>query len=527
MRNKKYTIILSIITVIESIFVLAIPYFTNELVDYSLAKDKNNVIIYSILLASICILSILFHVLDNILYSKYSLKLEEEIKKNLYDLISKKAFPDLNKYHAAEIELLYTEDTQNIIRDKLSIIPTLIRNAVRVILAVILLVYIVHFDWKLITIVLVSGTLGIGMAKVYSHYMKPRHKKVLESSGKANSFIVESKNNLKIIEAYMAKDYAKEYYNSLLKKEIQDKRNRNYLLYGANSILYAFSAIIYVGPIIYGAFGILNDWFTYGALIALVMLVRQIESPLISLSPLMNQHALGKTSEERINKVLSLSDMEEVINIKSFDSIIFDHVSFSYDKDHPVLKDLSFEIKKGETVLLFGPSGIGKTTIFMLMMGFIAPLEGKIYLTIDGKREELSSKHISLFSYVPQENILFSGTILDNFKILTGKDEEEIKNALKLANVYDEIMAMKDGLNTILKDRGEGLSLGQIQRLLIACAILHDSEILLLDEFSSALDINNELEIINNLKGMNKTIIYITHRSKHMEESKIIHLKES
>jgi ATP-binding cassette subfamily B protein len=106
MRNKKYTIILSIITVIESIFVLAIPYFTNELVDYSLAKDKNNVIIYSILLASICILSILFHVLDNILYSKYSLKLEEEIKKNLYDLISKKAFPDLNKYHAAEIELL-------------------------------------------------------------------------------------------------------------------------------------------------------------------------------------------------------------------------------------------------------------------------------------------------------------------------------------------------------------------------------------------------------------------------------------
>ena len=119
MRNKKYTIILSIITVIESIFVLAIPYFTNELVDYSLSKDRNNVILYSILLASICLLSILFRVLDNILYSRFSLKLEEEIKKNLYDSLSKKSFRELNKYHGAEIELLYTEDTQNIIRDKL------------------------------------------------------------------------------------------------------------------------------------------------------------------------------------------------------------------------------------------------------------------------------------------------------------------------------------------------------------------------------------------------------------------------
>ena len=99
MRNRKYTIILSILTVLESIFVLSIPYFTNSLVDYAEAKDKNNVILFSIFLASACLLSILFHVLNNAFYSSFSLKLEEKIKMNLYDSLSKKAFPELNKYH--------------------------------------------------------------------------------------------------------------------------------------------------------------------------------------------------------------------------------------------------------------------------------------------------------------------------------------------------------------------------------------------------------------------------------------------
>ena len=526
MRNRKYTIILSILTVLESIFVLSIPYFTNSLVDYAEAKDKNNVILFSIFLASACLLSILFHILNNAFYSSFSLKLEEKIKMNLYDSLSKKAFPELNKYHSAEIEILFTEDTNNIIRKELSIIPSLIKSIVRVVLAIGLLVYIVHFDYKLLSIVLVSGIIGILGAKIYSHYMKPRHKKVLSSSGKSNSFIVESHSNLKIIEAYMAKDNAKDYYNNLLDNEIKDKRSRNYLLYGANSILYAFSAIIYVGPIIYGAFGILNDWFTYGSLIALVMLVRQIESPLISLSPLMNQYALGKASEERISKALEVSDMDKVESISDFDSIVFDHVSFSYDLDHKVIEDLSFEIKKGETVLLSGPSGVGKTTIFMLLMGFLKPNTGHIYLKYQGKVEEMSSKYISLFSYVPQENILFSGTILDNFKILTGKDEASIIEALKKANIYDEIMTLKDGLNTTLKDRGEGLSLGQIQRLIIACSILHDSNILLLDEFSSALDKENEVKIIDSLKALNKTIIYITHKNHHMDNDKVVELKD-
>ena len=132
-----------------------------------------------------------------------------------------------------------------------------------------------------------------------------------------------------------------------------------------------------------------------------------------------------------------------------------------------------------------------------------------------------------MFSYVPQENILFSGTILDNLYILTGKREEEIKDALIKANIYDEIMALPDGLNTKLNERGQSLSLGQIQRLLIAASILKDNPILLLDEFTSSLDSDNEDEIINNLIKLNKTIIYITHRDKKIDKNKIINLQNN
>ena len=158
----------------------------------------------------------------------------------------------------------------------------------------------------------------------------------------------------------------------------------------------------------------------------------------------------------------------------------------------------------------------------MLVLGFISPNSGNIL--VDSKYEISECK--SLFSYVPQENILFSGTIRDNIYILTGRNADDAISALKLANVYDELLEL-DGLDTILKSRGSGLSIGQIQRILIAIAILRDAPILLLDEFSSALDKANEEIIINNLRKIGKTILYITHRDAVFESSKTILLEKS
>ena len=171
MRKKKYTIILSILIVLESIFVLLIPYFTNHLVDNSLEGSKDNFILYSILLTVTAIISIFFHTLNNFLYSKFSLDLEENIKKELYDSMSKKKYSELSKYHSAEIELLFTKDTDNIIHKKLVIIPSLIRTIVRVLLAAILLVYIVKFDYKLLLILIALPSDEIILNPLFSIYI--------------------------------------------------------------------------------------------------------------------------------------------------------------------------------------------------------------------------------------------------------------------------------------------------------------------------------------------------------------------
>ncbi|MDE6047966.1 MAG: ABC transporter ATP-binding protein/permease, partial [Anaeroplasmataceae bacterium] len=257
---------------------------------------------------------------------------------------------------------------------------------------------------------------------------------------------------------------------------------------------------------------------TYGSMIALVQLLNNIQMPLISFSSLWNQYNLAQASKKRIQEVYLLNKEENESLPNDFDSIIFEHVSFAYHKE-PVIKDFSFEIKKEEIVLFQGPSGIGKTTVFMLLMGFLKPDAGRIYMKYQNEEFPVSRK---LFSYVPQENMLFSGSIAENIYILTGKSKEEAIEALKITNIYEELLELPEGLDTVLKERGSGLSLGQIQRIWIAIALLSNRPILLLDEFSSALDSKNEEIIMNRLAGLHKTIIFISHRSKEMENQRVI-----
>jgi ABC-type multidrug transport system fused ATPase/permease subunit len=162
----------------------------------------------------------------------------------------------------------------------------------------------------------------------------------------------------------------------------------------------------------------------------------------------------------------------------------------------------------------------------MLMLGYLTPNSGSISFVKDNNKYD-TFKSRNLFGYLSQENILFSASILENIYILTGvKDIDKINEALKMANIYNEIYDLKDGINTKINNNS-GLSLGQIQRILIAILILFDKPILLLDEFSSSLDKDNESIIIDNLLKLNKTIIYITHRQNEIGGQKVIQIKNN
>lgn len=521
--KKRYRIILSIFALLESIFLLTIPYLTEELIDAASNQKKDLLILFIVLLAIALLISIVIKVISYICYSKFQLRLEKEYKQRLFNEITVKEYQKIIEYHSSELEVLFNEDVRNIVSKEINVIPNIVKVLAKLFLAIGLLIY---YDWKFLLVVLAFGLLGLIGAKLYSIKMKVIHKEVLEKTASTNSYLVESSQNIKLVRAYDAKDNVSNYYNQILDEEINSKRKRNFYLYSANSIFYAFSALIYIGPLVYGAYGIYASWFTYGVFMALVLLVRQVESPLLQISGLINQYSMATASNDRLNKLFELPNDKLIEENIDFDKIVLEDVSFSYSENQMVLSHFNLEIKKDDIILLSGRSGIGKTTIFMLLLGFLKPDSGRIYYVKDNKEYPLGMETISLFSYVPQENVLFSLSILDNMKILTKKDESSIIEALKIANIYDELMQLPLGLNTVLKTRGQGLSLGQIQRILIAIALLHDGNILLLDEFSSALDLDNEKKIIENLKGLNKTIIYITHRQLELEDSKRVILED-
>ena len=201
------------------------------------------------------------------------------------------------------------------------------------------------------------------------------------------------------------------------------------------------------------------------------------------------------------------------------ESIEFDNITFSYSRGDSIIEDSSLSVKKGDFVAIMGISGIGKSTLLKLLLGVFNTQSGEIYLnTKDGKI--LADKHTRpLFSYVPQGNFLLSGTIRENITFLC-KDvsEDKINEAIRMSCSEEFVKNLDDGLDTVIGERGLGLSEGQVQRLAVARALLSGSPVLLLDESTSALDEATEAQLLENLKNSKDiTCIIVTHKKAALD----------
>jgi ATP-binding cassette subfamily B protein len=199
-------------------------------------------------------------------------------------------------------------------------------------------------------------------------------------------------------------------------------------------------------------------------------------------------------------------------------------LSFTFDRD-TILDDVSFSLEKGRFYAITGPSGTGKSTLLKLILGIYAPNSGSLVIETAEKTLPLDRSTRRLFAYVPQGNLLFSGTIKENLIVCKpDATQEEIDRAVYLSAMDLYLPQMPDGLHTRLGEGGTGLSEGQSQRLAIARAVLGDAPILLLDECTSALDAQTESLVLQRLSELeNKTCIAVTHRpaAEHLCDNKI------
>ncbi len=245
-------------------------------------------------------------------------------------------------------------------------------------------------------------------------------------------------------------------------------------------------------------------------------IVAQI-SNLIALLPIISK---GLESIDSVGDIICANDVEDTENKKKLDyvrgEIAFRHLSFSYPKnERPVLNDLNLTIHEGETVAFVGASGSGKTTIINLAIGFLKPDSGQVL--IDGcNMEEINlqsyRRHIAV---VPQQSVLFTGTVRENITYgLEDYPEEKLKEVIQAANLEDMVAKLPEGLDTVLTEHGENLSGGQRQRISLARAFARDPKILILDEATSALDSVSEKKIQDSIHRLVKgrTTLIVAHR---------------
>jgi ATP-binding cassette subfamily B protein len=271
-----------------------------------------------------------------------------------------------------------------------------------------------------------------------------------------------------------------------------------------------------------GKFGV-----TTGDVVLLTSFFGQLIGSVILLSSLMPQISKGFSSIRSLGEVLESPDIEANSGKKNIDEVIgivtFDGVSYSYPQsDRKAITDLSLSAKPGEMIALVGPSGSGKSTLINLVIGFLRPQKGSI--SIDGRNmsDFNLSSYRKFISVVPQESVLFEGSVRDNITYGLGSvSDRRVEEALRAANAWDFVMDLPDGVNTLVGERGARISGGQKQRLAIARALIRNPRILILDEATSALDSQSEKEIQSALESLmvNRTTFVVAHRLSTVQKA--------
>lgn len=506
---------------------------TKNLIDAAGSNNSNAVVKWIIIFALFILIRMIISSLQSIASTYCSEKTKNKLQEDLYNHIICSTWLNHLKFHSVELLTRMTNDTDTITSLLVTTIPSIISLIVMFISSFIALLYISPF---MAFVALAIFPFLILASKIYGKKLKQFYIRIQKKQSEYNRFIQESFNNILIVKSFCLEKSRIYSLNSLQKEKLNLSVKKSFLGCISNGLLSLSSMLGYFIVFAWGALNISSNNIasSFGNLTAMFQLFGNIQAPIYSLASAFPQLVSAYAAADRLIEVENM-DLEDLSFIKKnkrkvpsqkfdFDSsyseiaataitdnIKFNHVCFSYIKDNPILDDISLEIHKGETIGLIGPSGEGKTTIIRLLLSLIYKDKGSI--TVDG--QNLNVSHRNLISYVPQGNTLFSGTILDNLKF--GNPEaatDEINVALKMSCAYDFVNSLDNKLDTVIGEKGLGISEGQAQRLTIARALLRKKPILILDEATSSLDADTELKVLDGIRNLNpKPIcIIITHR---------------
>jgi len=519
-----FVVFLIVLNGIAACFGSASALLSKEVIDSAVDGLMRALVFYCVLYATLTLMQVVLNVAIRYLTEKCRAKLDIVFKERLFGAQLSKQYHPIRAFHSGDLVNRLTGDV-SVITDAVTTIPANIASVVvRLVCAFSVLVVM---QWQFAIVFAIGGLLIFTITRLLREKIKTLHKNMQKADGKVRSFWQEVVENLLVVKAFACEKSSCEKSDDFLSEhyDIRMKKSRlGAISSGAN---HAIMRVGYLFALIWCSAKLLVNKMSFGTLTAITALVGQVQMPFASLSGIMPRYYAALSSAERIMEIEDLPDetnpdngkLADVLSsYKSFYGIRISDVDFGYDAEN-VLENVNLYINKGDFVSVTGASGIGKSTLFKLLLDIYPITSGKIEYEFSDCHLCCSPETRKMFAYVPQGNLLFSGTIRENLEFLAGEcSDEYIQKALKIACADTFLSETQSGLDTVIGEGGLGLSEGQIQRLAVARALLSKAPILLLDEATSALDEQTEAQMLSNIKSLtDKTCLIVTHKKAALD----------
>ena len=521
-RTKRFlpaVAVTSLISAFTAVSYVLLALITKRVLDIATKDAAGSLAAAGTALFAVIAVQVILSACQSLLNAYVNGRLTLSLRSYLFTLICRKRYSQISRYHSGDILNRLTSDVDVVVSSSVSIIPSVVSTVAKITAGIGAMIFM---NPIIAAVILVLGITVPAIGRAINKKYKYMHKECQRTEGKTRSFMQECFENIVVIKSFASEKPFVKRLTVFMEDNFRLKIKRTGISVLASICLYTFFTAGYYAVLLWGAGGLAAGTLTYGTLMAFLQLISQLRAPLQNVSGILPQYYSALASAERLIELEKTEDEKPPLEKESadrlkdnFESLEINGLCFGYGRE-AVIENCSFKIEKNKITAVTGESGSGKSTLFKLVLGLYSPTAGSI--TVNGKIPVDASVR-GLFAYVPQGNMVLSGTVKDNITLCNPDvDEERLINAAKAAEIYDYISSLPDGFDTVLSERGAGLSEGQIQRISIARALLTEAPVLLLDEATSALDETTETHVLENIKAMSaKTVVFITHRNTSLK----------
>ena len=489
-----------------------------KLTDIAAGVREGSIVWMSVLLAAVFLCEMLLHILSTWVAAVLGVRAQNMMQKFFFQRLLKGQWSGVEKYHSGDVLNRLFSDVGDIVKLMTEVLPSTLILVVQFFAS---LIYLYLMDSTLAVILVLVSPAFLLLSRIYFRKMRRIVRRIKDSNSSIQAIIQESMSHKLVIKTLERADMMSARLHGrqeLLREQVKERAKFSILTKTLVNIGFASAYLI---GLVWGLFQLQGGAITIGVLIAFTQLINRIQRPMLDMARLLPVFVNSLASSERLIELeeLPLEKEEKPVIMEGGVGLRFQNVSFRYMPEdgrsgRTVISGFTHDFRPGSFTAVFGETGVGKTTLIRMMLALISPDSGSATIYNQDGEFGLSPATRNNFSYIPQGNTLFSGTIRENLQL--GKPDatdEEMKSALQIA-MADFVFGLPFGLDTVCSEQGGGLSEGQAQRIAIARALLRPCRVLLLDEATSSLDVQTERDLLQNLKAhlRDTTVIFITHR---------------